>query len=353
METRCTHSLNLSHPVRIFSKAFQHRVQPAAGHEPSGASHSERRQNDNYMTSRGGSVSGSRRAAGSCAALSTPAVLAAGQDPLLIVGPGVLGTYLGKLWLDDGGEVIGQSNTVTNHGRLKNLGITPRTNEESSGSFSYVAFCAPPSGSQDLTEDVKKALALWNGSGCFLYTSSMGVYKTPESGLVSEHSELNPLGESERMDRMLKAEAAVLEAGGNVVRLAGLYHANRGAHSFFLKKGTVDRWGGYALSLLHYEDAASLAHAILKAGEAHRGEVFLGHDSNPITMEDMMDVAISSGVCPGEVKFVGKEGKDKGKKLDNRKTIEMLNNAWEPKYKSFSQFMEAGGKDWYTTSGVF
>ena len=35
------------------------------------------------------------------------------------------------------------------------------------------------------------------------------------------------LGSSERNDRLLKAEAAALEAGGSLVRLVGLYHSGR------------------------------------------------------------------------------------------------------------------------------
>lgn len=38
---------------------------------------------------------------------------------LLIVGPGVLGSYLGKLWLDEhpGATVVGQTNSTTSHDR--------------------------------------------------------------------------------------------------------------------------------------------------------------------------------------------------------------------------------------------
>ncbi len=53
-----------------------------------------------------------------------------------------------------------------------------------------------------------------------------------------------------------------MEAGGCVVRLVGLYHALRGAHTFFLRAGQVDRWGGYTINLIHYEDAASLCLAV-------------------------------------------------------------------------------------------
>lgn len=67
------------------------------------------------------------------------------------------------------------------------------------------------------------------------------------------------------MSRLLKAEQAVLAAGGNVLRLVGLYHAQRGAHTFFLRKGVVPRWAGYTVNLIHYEDAALLALAVSAA----------------------------------------------------------------------------------------
>ena len=44
---------------------------------------------------------------------------AASSNRLLIVGPGVLGSYLGKLWIDGHGAdtVVGQTNTTNNHAK--------------------------------------------------------------------------------------------------------------------------------------------------------------------------------------------------------------------------------------------
>jgi hypothetical membrane protein len=39
--------------------------------------------------------------------------------------------------------------------------------------------------------------------------------------------------------RLLGAEGAALAAGGNVLRLVGLYHAGRGPHTFFIKQASV------------------------------------------------------------------------------------------------------------------
>ena len=38
--------------------------------------------------------------------------------------------------------------------------------------------------------------------------------------------------------------------------------AQRGAHTFFLKVGKVQRWAGYTVNLIHYQDAARLVAAV-------------------------------------------------------------------------------------------
>ena len=60
----------------------------------------------------------------------------------------------------------------------------------------------------------------------------------------------------------MNGESAALAVGGCAVRLVGLYHSQRGAHTFFLRAGEVARWGGYVINLIHYEDAASLCVAV-------------------------------------------------------------------------------------------
>jgi nucleoside-diphosphate-sugar epimerase len=111
-------------------------------------------------------------------------------------------------------------------------------------------------------------------------------------------------------DKLLGAEAATLEAGGNVLRLVGLYHASRGPHTFFIKMGEVARYGGYVVNMLHYEDAARMALAVLRGdgsegGSGFRGQVFVGADGNPLTFQEMVDACFASGLFSGSVKFTG------------------------------------------------
>lgn len=276
------------------------------------------------------------------------------SNQFLICGPGVLGSYLAKLWLDDygAGTVTGQTNTTTNHATLQGLGISPRTKAEAGPeTFPFMVYSAPPSGSEDYVGDVKAALKLWDGTGAFVFTSSVAVYAVEDGSPCNEAAPLVAVGSNPRTDTILQAEQAVLDAGGCVVRLVGLYHRTRGAHTFFLKQGEVPRWGGYTVNLIHYEDAAGLTGAVLRGqgsqdGAAYRGKVFLGCDNVPVTFEDMMKGIEASGELPGKATFTGPASAVKGKRMNNDMTRKQLQ--WEPKYGGgIEKFFADGGKDWY------
>lgn len=66
-------------------------------------------------------------------------------------------------------------------------------------------------------------------------------------------SETINFGVSPRVDRLLNAEEVVTKAGGSVVRLAGLYHATRGAHMYYKDMTEIPTLGNSLLNLIHYE----------------------------------------------------------------------------------------------------
>lgn len=282
------------------------------------------------------------------------------QQELLIVGPGVLGSYLGTLWNDEFGDglVFGQTKTETNHEKLKILGINPMCKSPSltnnSRRFANVVYCAPPSGSENYVEDIQTALdSSWDGTGNFVFTSSAGVYNVDDGSACDETAPVIPLGREKRTDALLMAEQAVLDAGGCVVRLVGLYHRNRGPHTFFLKQGQVPRWGGAYVNLIHYEDAARLVFAVASGKGSndsegrYRSRVFLGCDGVPVTFSEMMQSIEASGQMPGKVTFTGEEGSSKGKRMNNNLTRQQL--GWEPVYGAGIQgFFAHGGNDWYS-----
>ncbi len=290
------------------------------------------------------------------AAASSGSASGTGERDLLVVGPGVLGKLLAKQWKDSypGFQVVGETATDMNHESLQASGCFDglRSREggmESTTKYPFVVFAAPPSGSENYLEEVERAVDKWDGTGTFLFTSSAAVYDV-ETGPCNEESKVKAMGDSERTDRLLACENAVLEKGGNVVRLVGLYHSKRGAHMYFLKIQTVPRWGESCINLIHYEDAADLCYKILvgeEDGEAaagyHRGQIFLGCDNNPVSFQKMMDATFLSGEYKGHCKFTGEAQEFVGKLATNNLTRERL--SWEPKFESYEAFMSQGAKD--------
>nr|DAD37956.1 TPA_asm: hypothetical protein HUJ06_008597 [Nelumbo nucifera] len=237
--------------------------------------------------------------------VSSPSLV--GENDLLIIGPGVLGRMVAEQWRKEypGCQIFGQTMTTNHHDELVKIGINPSLRgTRSPQQFPFVIFCAPPYRTADYPGDVRLAASNWSGEGSFIFTSSSAPYDCNDNGSCNEvlnllqhivllDSPIVPLGRSPRTDILLKAESVVLELGGCVLRLAGLYKADRGAHNYWLEKGTVEVRPDHILNLIHYEDAASLSISIMK--KKLRGRIFLGCDNNPLSRQEMMDLVNSSG----------------------------------------------------------
>ena len=299
---------------------------------------------------------------------------------LLVVGPGVLGSLVCQKWLEmfPAAIVVGQTNSTKNHESLEKLGITARTEDTfehfDPKTYPYVVFSAPPSGSDDYPGEIKKALEKWNGkneySG-FCFTSSSAVF--PDNIDCDDDTATLKLGANPRADRLLNAENVVLEhenrrkekensddavkkeKGKNenyqnraaVLRLAGLYHSLRGAHTYFMKAGTIESRPDALVNCIHYEDAADLVVKVLLREDAQRN-VFLGCDGHPITREDVATCALESGCFDDDdnsedgqkhskPEFTKSEG-PVGRRMTCEGTRKAL--SWAPKFTSFRDFFD-------------
>ncbi|KAK9992364.1 hypothetical protein SO802_027349 [Lithocarpus litseifolius] len=265
-----------------------------------------------------------------------------GENDLLIVGPGVLGRIVAEKWREEhpGCQIFGQTVTTDHHDELIKMGINPSLKgNEVMNRFPYVIFCAPPSRTSDYSGDVRLAALNWNGEGSFLFTSSSAPYDCNDNGPCDEDTPIVPIGRSPRTDVLLKAEKVVLEYGGCVLRLAGLYISflilELGAHVYWLEKGTVETRPDHILNLIHYEDAASLAIAIFK--KKLRGQIFLGCDNHPLSRQEVMDLVTKSGKFSKKFEAFTGTSDPLGKRLNNSKTRKEL--GWEPRYPSFANFL--------------
>ena len=220
------------------------------------------------------------------------ALAAPAAPSLYVVGCGVLGRATCRLWREahPGARIIGETASTASHAELERLGATPATRAArgTPAKCANVLFCAPPSayGDEEYAAEVTEAArSCWDGSGAFLMASSGGVFAEDAGGVVDE---AGATLDTPRARKLLGAERAALAAGGAVVRLAGLYTRDRGAHGYWYKQGEVRAAGdGSLLNFLHYDDAAAFAARALEARVAD--EVLLAADGSPRTRAGCVD----------------------------------------------------------------
>ena len=172
--------------------------------------------------------------------------------------------------------------------------------------------------------------------GHMAFTSSTVVYGPSNGNTVDEQFRLDT--RSERSTKMIAAEESILSRGGSVVRLAGLYTADRGPHTFWLKNGTVDSNADGLVNMLHYEDAASAAVAALLRGV--ESTVYLAADDEVVTREEICAAAVASGHFAGAKMptFTSTNG-PVGKICESKWTREALQWTPRPEYRTFANYM--------------
>lgn len=163
-----------------------------------------------------------------------------------------------------------------------------------------------------------------------------------ESGIVTEKTPITNV--TPRVEKFVKAEGAVTQAGGCVLRLAGLYLLQRGAHSYWLGSDKPIQGNPDGLiNLLHYDDAAGACLAALQAGpKVCRGQTFLISDGHPQTRRQICEAALKSAIYRDHAMptFASEPDSTRpGKQYDGSLSNEALQ--WKPKYESFDKFMKA------------
>lgn len=281
---------------------------------------------------------------------------------LLIVGAGVLGRLIANEWqkTNPHAMVIGETRTTDHHDELASIGIQPALAGSTDSTPPYVAFCAPPSGASDYASTVHEAVSRAAAHGSrFVFTSSTSVYgdttvtdineNTPTvsvEDLDKENAVETPKGERART--LVTAENSVLSyENGLVVRLSGLYTNSRGAHSYWLRAGTVKGFAKGKLNLVHYEDAAR---AVVQALTISSDELskwskrpFLAVALESVSREDMCNCALKHPLFK-DYQFPQFADPDNTtasrveRTFNNDWTRRVLQ--WTPQWKSFAEFMK-------------
>ena len=168
----------------------------------------------------------------------------------------------------------------------------------------------------------------------FIFTSSTSVYSQTDGSVVDENSPANPLRETGRFLR--KTEDSVLEWGGAVARLAGLYGPGRCVPLQKLLDGEaiIEGNGERFMNMLHRSDAAG---ALRFLAETPAKGLFNAVDDHPISQLDWFRYAcehFKKPIPPFGPRDLNRKRGWTNKRVSNQKLRSL---GWYPLYPSFRE----------------
>ena len=218
-------------------------------------------------------------------------------DSVLIVGCGFVGLPLARDFVSSGWKTYGITVSETSVAKLRGesfhaYALDIRDERSFRGlvrrDFDIVIHCAS-SGRGGVADYEAVFLTgtrnLMTNMECdrFIFTSSTSVYSQTDGSLVDESSPANPLRETSRFLR--KTEDLVLESGGVVARLAGLYGPGRCVplQKLLDGKAIIEGTGERVMNMLHQSDAAG---ALRFLAETPTNGLFNAVDDEPVSELD-------------------------------------------------------------------
>ena len=220
---------------------------------------------------------------------------------IAVLGCGYVGAEFARQALAAGHDVLGIVRSEASRDKLRAEGLAAEAFDLQAGDWSLlpkhfdaVVYAASTGGggpeAYALAYDigVKRAL-VWArdvGARCFVFTSSTGVYRQDDGGVVDESS---PVGGAPTADAILGGEQAVLTSGfaqARVLRFGGLYGPGRHHLVDQLRRGDNVIGGrvDHFINYLHRDDAASSILAAIVSGPTG-ARVYNVGDGNPVTKE--------------------------------------------------------------------
>jgi hypothetical protein len=263
---------------------------------------------------------------------------------LLVVGAGHLGGRVVSLWRSQfpAAQIISETRSIARHQELRDAGsTTTRTrSEDLPRPASHLLISLPPSQVEDYGAEIDRAVSLWSRTARLVMVSSTAVYAEENGGICTEDS---ALGSTPRAQCLLDAERRVWQAGGIVVRMAGLYHRHRGPHIVYLRTKRSNRRPDGIINLIHYDDAAALCLAALIRGQGR--SFYVGCDDQPVSRQELVDATIDSGLYGHRseihrTEFAGTNG-PLGRRCSNARTRKALD--WRPRYGSYMHWLRDAG----------
>ncbi len=262
---------------------------------------------------------------------------------VLIAGCGYVGSAAAKLFADSGWDVTGWVRTNQMAGQvgqaeisLKAVDITNldavHRNVFAADVVVHCASSAADSYCHVYRDGVANLAACFPGAR-LIFTSSTSVYPQGDRSLVTEQSPAEPHSDDGRTLR--KAEEIVLENGGIVLRLAGIYGPGR---SFLLRS----MMNGTAVATerivnqVHRDDVASAIFFIGQCPKVNTPRIFNVVDDTPAPRAEIL-VWLSERLnlpLPGSLATAEEKRGHSNKRVSNAKLRSL---GWTPAYPSYRE----------------
>src|SRR5215469_395732 len=218
---------------------------------------------------------------------------------ILIAGCGYVGEATADLFHSVGWNVEGW---VHSKGSVSQLSAKPYSVQaidlsqrgdvaKYAGTFDAVIHCASSRGGN---EEAYRQIYL-NGANHLLetfsnarilFTGSTSVYAQRDGSWVTEESETKPLRETSRI--LLEVERLILEKGGTVARLAGIYGPRRSALLSKFLNGTaaIDPNNDHFVNQVHRDDIASAFFLLLNRETPASAQIYNVVDDQPVLQSE-------------------------------------------------------------------
>lgn len=277
--------------------------------------------------------------------MTTPSPLPRGR--VLVAGCGFTGLVVSRLLHEQGWEVVGLTERPDSARGLASepfdvvaVDINDRDTLSELGAFDAVIDCVSSGRGgaeayRTIYLDGARSLLETICPKRFLFASSTSVYAQTDGSIVTEESPATPDRETGQILRA--TEDLVLQAGGQVIRLAGLFAPGRWAtlEKFLRGEAVIEGDGSRVINQIHRDDAASAFAFLL--GHTLPAGIYNATDGCPLTQRELYtEFATHFGrpVPPaGPIDLNRKRGWT-SKRVSNAKLTAL---GWQPRYQTFQQ----------------
>jgi len=271
---------------------------------------------------------------------------------ILIAGCGYVGEATADLFHSAGWNVEGWVHSKQSAVRLSAKTYSTRVLDVSrrgdvakrAGAFDAVIHCASSRGGdaeayREIYLDGARHLLETFPQAKILFTSSTSVYAQRDGSWVTEESETKPLPETSRI--LLEVEKLVLEKGGIVVRLAGIYGPQRSAllSKFLNGTATIDPNNDRFVNQVHRDDIASALFLLLNRAQTS-AQIYNVVDDQPLLQSECyhwLAQRLNRPLPPTRKSEQPSKRGDTNKRVSNAKLHQL---GWTPGYPTFRDAME-------------